>query len=226
VSSGTADTTPLGNGGGRAFGLGSRWARVVVLVSIAILAIAIYLVVRPSPHTTPSPHASRGTPLKYGKIPSWLPSAKPPPDQIVEATEAHPVLAAIEGNTVDVRQASGSAMVTAVGPAIPAWVSNRVQAGHWGDDEAAPSTFIVTFARVKGVVRLRPSAFQILTTQGQVIHPSITGPGGRPMPADLRSGQSITLTMRAGLGEGEGVLRWVPVGTRVLVAWTYELELD
>jgi hypothetical protein len=220
VSSGTADTTPLGSGGGRAFGLGSRWARLVVLVSIAILAIAVYLVARPSPHTSPV------TPLKYGKIPSWLPSAKPPPDQIAQATEAHPVLAAIEGNTVDVRQASGSAMVTAVGPAIPAWVSNQVQAGHWGDDEAAPSTFIVTFARVKGVVRLRASAFQILTTQGQVIHPSITGPGGRPMPAELRSGQSVTLTMRAGLAEGEGVLRWVPVGTRVLVAWTYELELD
>lgn len=216
---GTAETAPTGDGGGRAFGLGSRRARAVIVLAIAILAVAVYLVVGRS-------HPSSVTSLKYGKIPSWLPSAKPPPDQIVTATEADPVLAAIEGNTVDTQLAGGSAMVTAVGPAIPSWVSNQAQTGHWGANEAAPSTFTVTFARVKGVVALHASAFQILTTQGQVIHPSITGPGGRPMPAELRPGAPVTLTMRAGLGEGEGVLRWIPFGTKVLVAWTYELELD
>jgi len=220
VSSGNAETAPLRDGGSRAFWPGSRRVRAALVLALAAVAVAGYVAIHAS--SDASPLAS----LKYGKIPSWLPSAKPPPNQIVTATAAHPVLAAIEGDTVNTQLTRGSAMVTAVGPAIPAWVSNQVQLGHWNDNETAPSTFTVTFARVKGTIALTAAAFQILTTQGQVIHPAITAAGGGPMPTELRPGKPLTLTMKAGLGEGEGVLRWVPIGTRVLVAWTYELELD
>lgn len=221
VRSGNADTDALRTRGGWAKRPAPR--RVLALCAVALVAIAAttYGVVRATTHTS-NPLAS----LKYGKIPSWLPSAKPPPNQIVTATEASPVLAAIEGNTVDTQLAGGSAMVTTVGPAIPSWVSNQVQSGHWNAGETAPSTFTVTFAQVKGTIPLRASQFQILTTAGQVIHPAITTANGKPMPSEVTAGKPLMLTMKTGLVEGEGVLRWVPVGTRVLVAWTYELELD
>ena len=221
ATSGNAQNASVANSrGSRAFWPGSgrgRWGVLLALALALAAAAAVLGILVFGGGSHPNPLAS----LKYGQIPSWLPSAKPPPNQIVRATEASPVLAAIEGNTVDTKLPQGSAMVTAVGPAIPAWVSNQVQSGHWSDSETAPSTFTVTFARVQGAIPLSASAFQILTTAGQVIHPAIRALGGGPMPAELRPGRPLTLTMKAGLTEGEGVLRWVPIGTRVLVAWTY-----
>jgi hypothetical protein len=221
VSSSNAETAPLRTGGGRAIWPGSRRLRAGLAIGLLVaVAVAGYLLAQGGSNANPL--AS----LKYGKIPSWLPSAKPPPNQIVTATEASPVLAAIEGNTIDAQLAGGSAMVTVVGPAIPTWVSNQAQSGHWGEGQTAPSTFTITFAQVKGVIPLAASQFQILTTQGQVLHPAITTSTGKPLPSEVKPGTALMLTAKTGLNEGEGALRWVPVGTKVLAAWTYELELD
>jgi hypothetical protein len=220
ATSGTAGSTPLRGGGGRAFGPGSRRTQAVAAVGVVIVAVVAVVLAGGGGHA-----ASAGLP-KYGKIPSWLPNPAPPANQIATATEAKPVLAAIEGNTVHAQLAGGSAMVTTVGPAVPSWVASDVQGGHWQSGETAPSTFTVTFAQVKGDVPLTPSDFQIVTVNGQTVHPAMSVAGGGSLPARLTPGSHLTVDLRTGLAEGEGAVRWIPSGVRVLVAWTYQLELD
>jgi hypothetical protein len=191
-----------------------------VVVVLAIIVVAIVLL------TGGGSHPRTAASLKYGQIPAWLPKPTPPTNQIVTATAAHPVLGAIEGNTVNAHLSHGSALVTAVGPAIPNWVASEVQSGNWNDSSTAPSTFTVTFVSPKGVVPLKASAFSILTGQGQIIHPALIGPHGAPPAARATPGKPITVTLKVGLGEGDGALRWAPAGEKVLVAWFYHLELD
>jgi hypothetical protein len=219
MGSGSSPAASLNRGGGRAFGLGPRLLAVVVGV-LAIIVVAIVLLAGGGSH--PRSAAS----LKYGQIPAWLPQPTPPPNQIVTATAAHPALGAIEGNTVNAHLGHGSALVTAVGPAIPDWVASEVQSGSWNDSSTAPSTFTVTFASPRVDVPLKASAFSILTGQGQIIHPAVTGPHGSPLAARVTPGKPITLTLKVGLSEGDGALRWAPSGRKVLVAWFYHLELD
>jgi hypothetical protein len=219
MGSGASPAASVSRNGGRALGLGPRR----LLVAIGLLAVVgVAIVVLSAGGSDPRSAAS----LKYGQIPAWLPKPTPPPNQIVTATASHPVLAAIEGNTVNAQLSHGSAYVTTVGPAIPDWVASEVQSGTWNDTSTAPSTFTVTFASPKGVVPLKAGAFSILTGEGQIIHPAVTGPHGSPLPARLAPGKPITLTLRVGLEEGDGALRWAPEGTKVLAAWFYHLELD
>jgi hypothetical protein len=219
MGSGVTPAASLNHGGGRAFGLGPR--RLLVAFGVlAIVGVAIALLAFGGSH----PRSAAA--LKYGQIPAWLPKPTPPTNQILTATAARPVLAAIEGNTVNAHLSHGSAMVTAVGPAIPDWVASEVQSGSWNDNSTAPSTFTVTFVSPKGVLPLKASSFSILTGEGQVVHPAVTGPHGSPLPARVSPAKPFTLTLKVGLGEGDGALRWAPQGSKVLVAWFYHLELD
>ena len=116
-------------------------------------------------------------------------------------------------------------MVTAVGPAIPSWVSTDVQSGHWRMGEAAPATFILTFTSATGAVPLNPKAFSVMTTQGQIVRPAITVRGGGALPETVAPGKALQLNVKAGLPDGEGEIRWAPDG-KLLVAWVYELEFE
>jgi len=206
--------------GGWAKRPGPRWLLAGAVVLVAIVATVVVLL------TTGGSHPSTAS-LKYGKIPSWLPSPAPPSNQVVTATPAHPALAAVEGNTVNAQLGAGAtAYVTAVGPSIPAWVSSAVQGGSWNDSSTAPSTFTFTFASPRGTIPLKASDFSILTGQGQIVHPAVTGPNGSRLPARVTPGRPLTLTLKVGLGEGDGALRWAPNGSKVLAAWFYQLELD
>jgi hypothetical protein len=163
---------------------------------------------------------------KYGRIPSWIPKATQPSDRIVSATTAHPVLAAVEGDTVRADTGAGSGYVTAVGPSVPGWVENYAHNGQWTSSSLAPSTFTLTVAQPKGTIPLKAADFSILTSGGQIVHPAVTLAGGGALPSTVAAGRPLNLTLRAKLPEGEGALRWGPGGKRVLVAWIYALELD
>jgi hypothetical protein len=84
----------------------------------------------------------------------------------------------------------------------------------------------VTLTAPHGTVASNAHAFSILTDAGQIVRPAVTGRHGSPLPAHVTAGHPITLTVKAGLGEGDGALRWAPDGTKVLVAWVYQLEFD
>jgi hypothetical protein len=237
MASGSTPIASVNRGGGQAFGPGPRrWAIAAGGLLLAAAAAVTLLLTGSGGHAarhgsgisasgSGAQHKSAAS-LKYGQIPAWLPKPSAPADQIVVASADHPALAAVEGDTVNAHLGHGSAMVTAVGPAIPRWVTVDAHSGHLSEGGLAPATFTVTFAVPRGIVALNPNAFSILTNQGQIFHPAATGPHGSPLPVHVTPGQGITLTLKVGLGEGDGALRWAPDGPRVLVAWFYQLEFD
>jgi hypothetical protein len=197
-----------------------------VVIAVIVVAAVVVVSVRLLFDGTTDNRAAVDS--KYGVYPSWLRHTKlPPVNTILNASLAHPQLNAIEGNTIEVQlPGNAQAEVTAVGPALPAWVAAAVQAGTLSDGRSVPTTFTVTVIARRGTVPLQASAFSILTAAGQILRPEVTGPAGAPLPATLRSGQHLNLTLRASLREGDGSLRWAPTGPRVLSAWLYQLELD
>lgn len=225
MSSDAYPAASSGSDGGGAFGPRPR-SRVLIGVAVVIfVAVAVTAGLLIGNSGAASRRASSST---YGSYPSWLPHTKPSAvGTIVKASLAHPQLDAIEGSTMQVQLPSGAeAEITAVGPSFPTWVSAAAQAGTLSEGSAVPATFTVTVIARRGTVPLRTSAFSILTAAGQLVHPAISGPGGKPAPAALRAGQHLNLTVEAKLTEGDGSLRWAPTGARVVSAWLYQLELD
>ncbi len=110
-------------------------------------------------------------------------------------------------------------MATAVGPAVP-------REGQFPLPKTARCTFTVTLTRVSGTVPLRASAFTIIDEFGQLHHPRVTGPAGRPLPAQLTPGQTVTLIVRDVLPTGNGQLRWAPGTARPVVSWDFDVEID
>lgn len=226
MATGSGHATELASIGGRAIRPGPR-RRVVIVAAAVVVAAAVALVAVVALGGRSHPGSqSVARSLRYGKIPDWIPKQRSPSDQIVAASAAHPVLAAVEGDTINAHLPAGSAYVTAVGPSVPNWVQSYAHDGKWTAGSLAPSTFSFTIAAPKGVVPLRADDFSILTSAGQIIRPALTLTGGGGLPATVKPGQSLNLTLRTQLPEGEGALRWAFGGSRVLVAWFYELELD
>lgn len=227
MSSGIHHAATSGREEGGAFGPRPR-ARLLVATAlaatVAIIVAAVVVLVLGSGGGGAAASARNTT---YGHYPAWLPHTKlPAVNQIVHSTAAHPQTEAIEGNTIDVQTAHAGALITAVGPAFPSWVSAEVQSGRLPEDSAVPTTFTVTVIARSGTVPLSAAAFSILTAGGQLVHPAVTVTGGRVAPASIRAGQHVELTLRAKLVEGDGSIRWAPSGDRVLAGWLYQLELD
>jgi hypothetical protein len=218
---GSEAAATFAHNGGRAFRPGLRRG---VLAVITVLAAAVAAVVLSSGGGSTHPHNAAAS-LRYGQIPSWIPRQKQPSDSVVSATIAKPVLAAVEGDTVLARLPGSSAYVTALGPSVPNWVQTYAHRNLWTADSLAPSTFTFTIAHPEGPLPLRASDFEIQTEEGQIVHPAVSLANGRPLPATVKLGRSVTLTLRAKLPEGEGAIRWAD-GNQTLVVWMYSLELD
>lgn len=200
------------------------WAGAALLAVAAIAAVVVLLT------SVSGGAASRRAAIdsKYGSYPTWLKHTKlPSVDTVLKASLAHPQLDAVEGNTMEVTLPSGGdAEITAVGPSFPAWVAAATQAGTLPEGTAVPTTFAVTVIARHGAVPLRASAFSILTAAGQILQPAVTASGGQAPPTTLRAGEHVNLTIKAKLTEGDGSLRWAPIGSRVISGWLYQVELD
>ncbi|HEY1508952.1 MAG TPA: alkaline phosphatase family protein [Solirubrobacteraceae bacterium] len=161
----------------------------------------------------PSHHAAKAS------LPSWLPSATvAPADPVVTATPSRSRLA-IEGDTVAVRLPGGRAKVTAVGPAVPEQGQSPVPA-------TSPCQFTVTLAAVHGSIPLSARDFSFLGEHGQRNGARVTLRGGGRLPRRIVAGRPVTLTLSAVLPTGNGQLRWAPLGSRPLVSWDFEVEID
>ena len=173
-------------------------------------------------------HASAGptNSAKYGGLPSWLPKPNVTVGRVVQASAAHPRLAAIEGDAVSVQLARGRVLATAVGPAVPANAPAIAQADRSPNADISLCTFTVTLAAASGRVPIDANAFTVIDEQGQVSHLGVTASRGGPAPARVAPGQTVTLTMKTILPEGEYILRWAPGGHKVLVGWEFNVELD
>jgi len=136
---------------------------------------------------------------------------------VVEASASRPALA-IQGDAVSVRLARGRVLATAVGPAVPPL--------KLPPPPTTRCTFTVTFASASGVVPLSARAFTIVDELGRVHQPVVRSLGGGPVPARVRPGRTVTLTVRDVLPSGSGRLRWTPAGTLPVVSWDFDVEID
>jgi len=160
----------------------------------------------------------RSQPVRYGGLPSWLPTPTASVGRVVQASAAHPWLA-IEGDSVRVQLARGQVLATAVGPQVP-------EEGQFPLPATTPCTFTITFVNASGVVPLNQAAFSILDEQGNLHRPSVTVAGGGAPPADVPPGQKVTLIVKDVLPTGAGDLRWSPGGGQPIVSWDFDVEID
>jgi hypothetical protein len=157
--------------------------------------------------------------VKYGSIPTNLRDKQAPPsDQALSATAAHPALA-IQGNSVVLHLAHGSALATVVGPDVP----DRIQGSA---DLHTPATWELTFAHVQGTVPISPRLFTILDEQGMLLSPRVTVVGGGPLPSVVPAGRPFTLQLSTVVSIGDGKLRYAPSGGPWLAEWDFDVETD
>lgn len=215
---------PSENRGSRAFRPGSRWAFVAAAILALVAAGALVMALKPGAATPHYPAQD----LTYGSLPKWLPkqAVEPVAPKLEVATAASPILGEEQGFTVHAELPTGSADVTAVGPQVPSYVANYAQSGLWPSSKLVPSTFYVTFADVSGSIPIAARAFNVLTDGEQLVPASISVKGGGKVPAVVRAGQHIELLVKTKTLEGQGGFRWAPEGSKILVGWIYQLELD
>jgi hypothetical protein len=159
-----------------------------------------------------------GTPATYGQLPSWLPKATVSTGRVVQASSAHPQLA-IQGDSIGVHLTHGSVLALAVGPVVP-------EDGQFPVPKTSPCTFTVTIRGAAGAVPLRAGAFTIIDELGHVHHPRVVARHGTRLPARVRPGATVTLTVSGVLPTGGGQLRWTPEGAKAIASWDFDVEID
>ena len=121
----------------------------------------------------------------YGGVPKDIRRRQAPPaNQVLSATAARPA-DAIQGVSVRLHLAHGTALATVVGPEVP----NRIQgtsALH------TPAVWDLTFADVHGTIPIAAKLFSITDEQGQLLAPRLSVPSGPSRcrtryPQDARS---------------------------------------
>ena len=174
---------------------------------------AIHRQVLASLHDNADGHA------RYGAIPADLRARQAPPkNQVLSATAARPAVA-IQGNSVELHLAHGSALATAVGPEVP----DRIQGSA---DIHTPATWDLTFADVHGTIPIAPSLFTITDEQGALLLPHVTVAGGGPLPGTVPAGRPFTLSLKTVVSVGDGKLRYAPSGPNYLAEWDFDVETD
>jgi hypothetical protein len=135
---------------------------------------------------------------RYGKLPSWLPSAKPPRPTVRHASFAHPVLT-IQGDGLAISLRGAELHAVAVGPAVP-------EIGRTPVPPTSPVTFVVTFSHVTAPVSLRPRSFVLVDEDHHVHLPRVTAMDGGPAPTALRPGPPVSIKLHSVLPTGDGGL--------------------
>jgi hypothetical protein len=223
MTSGAFDAPPSDDRGGRPFGLGRRWAFAVAAV-VALAAAVVVVLLLSSGGASSKPVAAGKS---YGHLPSWLPktaaTAKP---ELEQASAGHPILAEEQGYTVHAMLSTGSADITAAGPAFPGYVTNYASRGLWPSGKPVPSTFYVTVTAVKGTIPVSAAAFSVENSAYQHVGATLSMKGGGKVPTTVTSGHAVTLVVHTKTLEGQGAIAWTPIGKKTLIAWIYQVELD
>lgn len=156
---------------------------------------------------------------KYGSIPTDLRNKQAAPaNQVLSASAAHPAIA-IQGNSVVLHLAGGSALATVVGPEVP----DRIQGSA---DLHTPATWDLTFAEVHGTVPISRRLFTITDEQGMLLSPRLSVVGGGQLPRTVPAGRPFTLQLRTVVSIGDGKLRYAPSGGAWLAEWDFDVETD
>jgi len=147
----------------------------------------------------------------------WLPrSLTAPVDQVLVGTVARPALT-IQGDAVEVRTPTFSALAVVSGPVVPG-EGLPVQQRH------TTCTWTVSFTHVDGTLPLSVSDFDSIDHHQTVYQPALVP--GQFLPAALHTGQTLTFRVRSVMPVGEGLFRWAPDGDHVVAKWDYQVEND
>jgi hypothetical protein len=166
--------------------------------------------------------ATAGAPLTGPGLvgyPAYLPKSTLHVDNdgALVGTAARPALTS-EGEAVKVVTAHWSARVTVSGPEVPG-------EGLPYQAPATTCTWTVRVSKVSGHVPISAADFASIDSGGQQFRPTLV-PGQPAPPAVLHHGQSATFELRAGEPVGEGLMRWAPVGGRIVAKWDFVVEND
>jgi hypothetical protein len=114
---------------------------------------------------------------------------------------------------------SSKVLATTVGPVVP-------EEGRFPVPATSPCSFTITLTAISGNLPLRAGAFTILDELGHLHHPRLIAKGGGPSPALVSQGHTVTLIASDVLPTGNGRLRWTPQGSKPVVSWDFDVEID
>ncbi len=150
---------------------------------------------------------------------SWLPKQQLDHsiEQTVVGTVAHPALT-VEGDFVRVQTPTFSALAVVNGPVVPG-------EGLPFRQHFTTCTWTISLSHVQGTVPMSVADFDSIDHLQTVYKPALV-PGEPPLPATLRTGQSLTFKLRSVMPVGEGLFRWAPDGDHIVAKWDYQVEND
>jgi len=151
--------------------------------------------------------------------PSFLPESTLhfPSDAMLVGSAGRPALTN-QGDPVKVVTPHWSVVAQVTGPEVP---------GE-GLPYQAPSTtctWTVTLSKATGTVPVSVADFDSIDDQGHVYQPYLV-PGQPSPPGVVEPGQEVSFELRAAEPVGEGLMRWAPIGGRVVAKWDYVVEND
>jgi hypothetical protein len=202
----------------RSGGAGSR-ARRLTRPRLALTAVLLGAAVSAcgghsssaTPPTTPAPEAT------YGGLPSFLPSDPVDADTELVADASRPAVTS-QGDSVEVRLATGSVHVLVTGPKVPG-------NGFPDPPEHTTCTWTVTLSGATAAVPLDVTQFTALDHLGNVYKLAVVKGDPTP-PATVAPGATVTFDLRTVMVVGEGLMRWAPDTHKVLASWDFTVEND
>ncbi len=191
---------------------GSRGARALVIVMIfAVFFAALGWGIAGFADSSTHPNTSNPE--------SWLPKQQldHPIDKTLLGTVTNPALT-VEGDYVEVRMASFSALAIVTGPLVPG-------EGLSYQANFTTCTWTISFSHVVGRVPISVADFDSIDHTGTVFKPYLV-PGRPRLPSVLSTGQRLTFEIRSVMPVGEGLMRWAPDGDHIVAKWDYQVEND
>jgi hypothetical protein len=190
---------------------GSSGARtLMVVVVLTLLAAALGWGIN---SLVNRPHLDMADPQ------SWLPKQQldHPVDKTYVGTMAHPALT-VEGDFVEVRTPTFSALAVVDGPLVPG-------EGLPVQQTFTTCTWTISLSHIHGTVPVSVADFDSIDHAQTVYKPYLV-PGRPAPPASLHTGQQLTFQIRAVMPVGEGLMRWAPDGNDIVAKWDYQVEND
>jgi hypothetical protein len=170
-----------------------------------------------------SSHLPRTASLSTGNglvgYPAFLPkkTLNVSSDAVLVGTASGPALTS-EGDAVKVVTPKWSALVVVSGPEVPG-------EGLPYQATATTCTWTVRISEATGPVPISVSDFDTIDVRGDVYHPYFV-PGQPKPPTTLSPGHELTFELRVAEPVGEGLMRWAPIGGRIVAKWDFVVEND
>ena len=153
------------------------------------------------------------------KFPSFLPAKtlRASDDGVLTGTASKPALT-VEGGAVEVKTPAWSVQVVVSGPVVPGEGLPYQPAG-------TTCTWTVTMSNATAPVPIALADFNSIDHLGRIYH--LTFVQGQPVPpSTLTPARKISFELRSYEAVGEGLMRWAPIGQKIVAMWDYEVEND